>query len=199
MSTQNIFRNKTDYELLLMVNERFRYTTNELTNLLVELDRRGVSNDRVKDLKSEISNYDQYFYAPEKTGETQDNSAERPRLFPENSLFVFSVIFSTFFASIVMAFNLKEVNKQKAMLPLLFFGGIYTVTVATITQQLEAAGFILAVVLNGLGAFIILKYFWKPYIGNQAYEKRSMLTPLLIGLLIALPLVYILSQNGMAI
>lgn len=199
MGTQNILRSKTDYELLMMVNESFRYTTNELTNLLIELDRRGVSNDRVKDLKSEISDYQQKYYKQEKTEENQDNASEKPRLFPENSLFVFSIIFSTFFASIVMAFNLKEVNKQKAMLPLLFFGGLYTVTVASITQQLEAAGLILAIVLNGLGAFIILKYFWRPYIGSQEYEKRSMLTPLLIGLLIAIPLVYILSQNGMAI
>jgi hypothetical protein len=50
--------------------------------------------------------------------------------------------------------------------------------------------------LNGAGAYIILRFFWKPYIGNKKYEKRSLMVPLLIGLALTLPLIYFMGQSS---
>lgn len=198
MSLNKMMQQKTNYELLMMVNERFRYSTSQLTEILIELDRRGVSNDRVDDLKEEIGDYQQKHYHKKKQ-EAQENHEEQqtlPKLFTETSLYIFSFVFSTFFASIVMAINLKEVRKQQAILPLVSFGLLYTITVASISQHLDAVGLLMALLLNGAGAYIILRFFWKPYIGNKKYEKRSLLTPLLIGLALTLPVLYFMGQSG---
>jgi len=198
MGFNKVMQNKTNYELLMMVNEKFRYSTKELTDILVELDRRGVSNDRVADLKKEISDYQQKHYQEQKQKEEEEHHEQNslPKLFTETSLYIFSFIFSTFFASIVMAINLKEVQKQQAIFPLVSFGLLYTITVASITQQLDAIGLLMVLLLNGAGAYIILRFFWKPYIGNKKYEKRSLMVPLLIGLALTLPLIYFMGQSS---
>jgi glycerol uptake facilitator-like aquaporin len=198
MGFNKVMQNKTNYELLMMVNEKFRYSTKELTDILVELDRRGVSNDRVADLKKEISDYQQKHYQEQKQKEEEEHHEQNslPKLFTETSLYIFSFIFSTFFASIVMAINLKEVQKQQAIFPLVSFGLLYTITVASITQQLDAIGLLMVFLLNGAGAYIILRFFWKPYIGNKKYEKRSLMVPLLIGLALTLPLIYFMGQSS---
>lgn len=196
MTLNRKLQNKTDYELLMMVNEQYRYGKELLTELLVEIDRRGLQNDRITELKAKISDYGQkHFHKVMEKKEEETKST--PKLFTENSLFLFSFIFSTFFASIVMAFNLREVRKQQAILPLVSFGFLYTATVASISQYLDVMGVVAGVVLNGVGAYIILKFFWKPYIGEKKYEKRPLLVPLLIGILLTLPALYFMSQSGM--
>ncbi|MDZ7774641.1 MAG: hypothetical protein U5L09_03010 [Bacteroidales bacterium] len=161
MGFNKVMQNKTNYELLMMVNEKFRYSTKELTDILVELDRRGVSNDRVEDLKKEISDYQQKHYQEQKQKKEEEHNEQNslPKLFTETSLYIFSFIFSTFSASIVMAINLKEVQKQQAIFPLVSFGLLYTITVASITQQLDAIGLLMVFLLNGAGAYIILPLF----------------------------------------
>lgn len=198
MTFNNRLQHKTDYELLMMVNEQYRYNKDLLTDLLVELDRRGLHNDRISELKQKIDDYRQKHFSKVKE-KKEEESESAPKLFTENSLFLFSFIFSTFFASIVMAFNLREVRKQQAILPLVSFGFLYTATVASISQHLDVMGVVAGVLLNGVGAYIILQFFWKPYIGQKKYEKRPLYIPLLIGILLTLPVLYFMSQAGMTI
>lgn len=196
MTLNRKLQHKTDYELLMMVNEQYRYGKELLTDLLVEIDRRGLQNDRITELKEKISDYRQKHF--KKVMEKKEEDSEStPKLFTENSLFIFSFVFSTFFASLVMAINLREVRKSQAILPLISFGFIYTATVASISQHLDVMGVLIGILLNGVGAYIILKFFWKPYIGEKKYEKRPLLIPLLIGLLLTLPALYYMSQTGM--
>lgn len=191
-------KQKTNYELLLMVNDRFRYNEELLSDILRELDSRGVTNDRVSDLKKELSTYQPLIATPDQEADAQADTAI-VKLYSESSIFMYSFIFSAFFASVIMALNLNWANKKKAILPLVSFGFLYSATVASISKYLGDFGFFIAIVLNGLGALIILRHFWKPQIGGIKYQKRSTYIPILIGFLLSLPALYFLSQKGMTI
>ncbi len=192
-------KNYSTYQLLDMVNRRYRLSKEIIIELLKELDKREVSNERVEELKAEFPEYKKAFAKePQKAaGEEQTPGEALPKLYSIRAIFLFSIIFSTFFASILMAFNLNEVKQKKAILPLVSFGFIYTATIASMSQHLASAALLLAIALNVAGAFLIVHFFWNNYIGSQEFEKRSTTTPLLIGIGISLPMIYLLSQNGM--
>lgn len=195
--TQNL-KNYSNYQLLDMVNRRYRFSKDIIIELLKELDKRKVSNERVEELKAEYPEYKSSFVMEEpKQNNEQAKKENLPKLFSVRAIFLFSIVFSTFFASILMAFNLRELNQKKAILPLVSFGFIYTATIASISQHLASAALVLAIALNIVGAFLIVHFFWNNYIGNVKFEKRSITTPLLIGIGITLPIIYFLSQNGM--
>lgn len=196
--TQNL-KNYSTYQLLDMVNRRYRFSKEIIIELLKELDKRKVSNERVEELKAEYPEYKRAFTVeePQQQNNNQEKNADLPSLFSVKAIFLFSIIFSTFFASILMAFNLREINHKKAIVPLVSFGFIYTATIASISQHLASAALVLAIALNIVGAFLIVHFFWNNYIGNVNFEKRSITTPLLIGIGITLPIIYFLSQNGM--
>jgi len=195
---QNL-RNYSNYQLLDMVNRRYRFSKEILIELLKELDKRKVSNERVEELKEEFPEYKKPYTneSPIAQGSGKEAEESLPKLFNIRAIFLFSIVFSTFFASVLMAFNLREIKQKTAILPLVTFGFIYTATIASISQHLESMALLLAIALNAVGAFIIVHFFWNNYIGSQNFEKRSITTPLLIGIGLSLPLIYLLTQNGM--
>ncbi|MCF8231600.1 MAG: hypothetical protein K9J27_05365 [Bacteroidales bacterium] len=193
-------KNYSNYQLLDMVSQRYRYNKDLLIELLKELDKRKVTNDRVEALKAEMPEYKRAYskQGQEKPQEGQTESESLPQLFSIRAIFFFSMVFSTFFGSLIMAFNLREMKQKTAILPLVSFGFIYTATIASISQHMQSVAWFLAIALNAVGAFIIIHFFWNSYIGQQQYNKRSITIPLLIGIGLSLPIIYFMSQNGMA-
>ena len=193
-------KNYSNYQLLDMVSQRYRYNRDLLIELLKELDKREVTNARVEELKAEMPEYKKPYSKESqvKQQENQTGSEKLPWLFSIRAIFFFSMVFSTFFGSIIMAFNLREMKQKTAILPLVSFGLIYTATIASISQHIQSVAWFLAIALNAVGAFIIIHFFWNSYIGQQQYNKRSITVPLLIGIGLSLPIIYFMSQNGLA-
>lgn len=195
-------KHSSNYELLDMVNRRYRFSKEVLIELLKELDKREISNDRVEELRSEYPEYRRVGSINRTTEQPQEATAQQnaeslPRLFSIRSIFFFSIIFSTFFASILMAFNLNVLKQRKSITPLVTFGLFYTAMIASISQYLPSIAWFLAILLNGIGAYLIVRFFWNSYVGLKNYESRPVTIPLLIGIGISLPLIYLLSQYGM--
>lgn len=195
MGTTGKLNKISTYELLDMVNRHYRYSNEFIILVLKELDNRKVTNQRIEELKAKLKkqgtwkNFLQESKNAEQSGKLQ--------LYQPQSIFLFALLFSTFFASILMAINLKVLGKIKEMYHALFFGLLYSVTVSSVAQKLMEVGPLAVIILNALGAYILTYYFWRPAVANtDEYEKRPITIPLIIGLLATLPLLYLLSRQG---
>ncbi|MEA3504327.1 MAG: hypothetical protein U9R32_03930 [Bacteroidota bacterium] len=206
MAISNNIQRKSNFELLDMVNKKYKYSEEVLINLLYELEKRDLSNDRIDDLKEDIKGFTTKVIIPkqdkeETASETQSSSKETalPQLYSIKAIFMVSIIFSVFFAAILMAINLYNLGKKKTMIHLLSLGFLFSLSIAMLTQSLGAFGPIIGVLLNVGGAYLIVQYFWIPAIGAREYEKKSMLIPIIVGIVISIPIVIIMFQQGMVI
>ncbi|MUP44682.1 hypothetical protein E0K83_02855 [Gramella sp. BOM4] len=121
--------------------------------------------------------------------ETKQQEKELPALYSKRVIYLFSVIFSTIFGTVILMSNLKQLGEKKARMEVLVFGIIFTIgTAITLnTVQLQTN---LGLPLNILGGVILNEFFWNRYIGKETeFEKKSWHKPAIISTLITLPFV----------
>ena len=119
-----------------------------------------------------------------------------PKLYSKRVIYLFSVIFSTIFGTVLLMSNLKQINDTKARWEVLIFGIIFTIgTAITLhTVQLQSN---LGLPLNIFGAIILNEFFWNRSIGKETeFEKKSWHKPAIISAIITLPFVLILLYAG---
>ena len=124
------------------------------------------------------------------------NSEVLPELYSKRVIYIFSVIFSTIFGTVLLMSNLKQVKDNKARWEVLAFGVIFTVgsaiTLTTVELQTN-----LGIPLNILGAVILNEFFWNRSLGKDAeFEKKSWHKPAIISALITLPFAIALFAAG---
>lgn len=170
-----IMANKTSQELKQILNTRDTEAKVKVDAAIVELKKRGLLN--AEDHINEEA-FDKL--------ESIDKNA--PTLYSDRVIYTFSILFSVVYGAILFAFNLKEVNKRKGILPVILFSLIYVVFTVYILDYLQI-GTWGTFLLNAIGALIINTLFWSNYIGKSVkYNKRSYTKPLIIALLIFIPL-----------
>lgn len=115
-----------------------------------------------------------------------------PQLYSKRVIYVFSIIFSTLFGTIILMSNLKQTGNNKARLEVLVFGIIFTVGSILSLNTLEMqANFGLP--LNIIGGLILNEFFWNRYIGKETnFEKKSWHKPAIVSAMITLPFVFAL-------
>jgi hypothetical protein len=119
-----------------------------------------------------------------------------PLLYSKRVLYIFSVLFSTFFGSVLMAMNFYQLKNQKALGLVLGFGFLYAVLTGWLGMLVNAGNGI-GIVFNIGGGMILTEYFWPKYIGAERhFRKRSFWIPLALGLLLsAIAIVLIVLAN----
>lgn len=112
-----------------------------------------------------------------------------PKLYSKRVIYIFSVLFSTIFGTVILMSNLKQLGNTKGRLEVLIFGIIYTLgSFITLTNIQMQANF--GIPLNILGGLILNEFFWNRYIGKETeFEKKSWHKPAIISGLICLPFV----------
>ena len=126
----------------------------------------------------------------------ETNMEGLPKLYSKRVIYLFSVIFSTIFGTVLLMSNLKQVNDKKARWEVLVFGIIFTIGIAITlhTVQLQSN---LALPLNILGAIILNEFFWNRSIGKETeFEKKSWHKPAIISAIITLPFAVALFYGG---
>ncbi|CAN5216922.1 hypothetical protein BH09BAC5_BH09BAC5_19660 [soil metagenome] len=109
---------------------------------------------------------------------------------------VFSVLFSTFFGSILMAMNLSRTPGKKGMYEVLIFGLVYTIAIIIIANNIPKLNSI-GIIFNLAGSFLIEYFFWNKYIGAKTdYRKRSFWVPLIVGLTISALMIFLIIASG---
>jgi hypothetical protein len=142
------------------------------------------------------------------TGQESDNlkeyiSAEEkkeqklPKLYSKRVIYVFSILFSPIFGTVILMSNLKQLGLKQARWEVLLFGIIFTLgsafSMSSIEMQMN-----FGLLINILGAVILNEFFWNRYIGRETeFIKKSWVKPALISAAISLPFIYLmLTQMG---
>lgn len=101
------------------------------------------------------------------------------KLFTKATIFVFTLIGSTLFGSMLFADNLKQADKAKHISVLIAFGLIWNLLITTLLRPLNIP-FLPIGVANISGALLLIGPIWKYYLSSETdFVKRSFLGPLL--------------------
>ncbi|RYE90642.1 MAG: hypothetical protein EOO37_02470 [Cytophagaceae bacterium] len=118
--------------------------------------------------------------------------AEQPVLYTPGVIVLFSVLFNTILAgAILLALNLRRVNRSKAIWGLAAFVLAYLVAESLIVNALMQKGALNPLVLSLMNLPAILAYvlwFWPRYVGTYQFQPRGWLVPLLVCLVIIMGL-----------
>ncbi|WP_196893272.1 hypothetical protein [Aureivirga marina] len=104
------------------------------------------------------------------------------KLYSKQSLMLFSVIASPFFASFLMAANLRTTKNSKKIPIIMIYALIFTFLVNGMVFNAGggAMSFFLVFGLNFLGGFVLNTFFWNEYLGKDIiYEPKSSQKPIL--------------------
>lgn len=127
---------------------------------------------------------------------SQNEELEHDKIYPQlysiNVIYIFSILFSVLFGSIMLAINLKEVNKRKKIFPVIAFSIIYIALSIYILEKFNF-GYGQSTIVNILGSLILNEVFWKYYIGKEiVYRKKDWVKPLLLGIMIIVTMSFIM-------
>ena len=129
--------------------------------------------------------------APASSGEVVPE-AEQPVLYTPGVIVLFSVLFNTILAgAVLLALNLRRVNKGKAIWGLAAFVLGYLVLESVVISAIAQKGTLNPLLLSLLNLPAILAYvlwFWPRYVGTYQFQPRGWLTPLLVCLVIMMGL-----------
>ena len=170
-----------------ILKQRGEIFSEEETNRITEL----IENKNLKDNQESIRE------------ETWDKNSVEDKsaieLFSQLSIWGFCIAFGVIIGSILLAFNLKKLNKPKISIIVFSFGIIYTIFQFYAINYLEKINFVIkrqTFLFSGIGALILHYLFWENYIGKEiSYRKKSIIKPLLICIVIFIPILYVMIEN----
>jgi lysylphosphatidylglycerol synthetase-like protein (DUF2156 family) len=117
---------------------------------------------------------------------------EQPVLYTPGVIVLFSVLFNTILAgAVLLALNLRRVNRGKAIWGLAAFVLGYLVLESVIINAIAQKGQLNPLLLSLLNLPAILAYvlwFWPRYVGTYQFQPRGWLMPLLVCLVIMMGL-----------
>ncbi len=118
-----------------------------------------------------------------------------PTLYSQTVILAFTIFFSPLFGGIMLAMNVWRVNK-KAVWQVILFSLVFTTFAGYITYYILPPGSFAAILIRIGGALILSELLWNHLIGKgYKYDKRKIIIPLIIALLITIPIIYYLYQH----
>ena len=129
------------------------------------------------------------------TEPVEEVEAVKPDLYSQTVILAFTIFFSPLFGGIMLAMNVWKVNK-KAVWQVILFSVVFTAFAGYLSYYVLAPGSFAAILIRIGGALVLSELLWNHLIGKGvAYNKRKIIIPLVIALLITVPIVYYLYQN----
>ncbi|RZK22262.1 MAG: hypothetical protein EOO56_09200 [Hymenobacter sp.] len=113
--------------------------------------------------------------------------ADQPVLYTPGVIVLFSVLFNTIAGAVLLAINMYQVKRTKAIWGLAAFVLVYLVAESMIVNALMHNGPLNPLLLSIMNLPAILAYvlwFWPRYVGTYKFQARGWLVPLLVCLII---------------
>jgi hypothetical protein len=113
--------------------------------------------------------------------------ADQPVLYTPGVIVLFSVLFNTIAGAVLLAINMYQVKRKKAIWGLAAFVLVYLVVESMIVNAMMRSGPLNPLLLSILNLPAILAYvlwFWPRYVGTYQFQARGWLVPLLVCLII---------------
>lgn len=118
----------------------------------------------------------------------------RPLWYSPSAIIGFSVFFSVFFGAILLAMNFYQSQKKNKAFLVVGVGVLFSIIAAVLTQFTQVNQWVL-LIINVVGALVLLEFFWKKQLGlTTPYKRRSIWPALGIAVAISVGLFFLLVQ-----
>lgn len=192
-----IVRRNTDEELLNILKNHEAYLDETLQAVVWETENRNLQSPFLNTVLSQLEIYFKKKQEELKIEKSEEQEEQHPKasvlpvLYSQTTILAFSLFFSTLAGGILLAINASRISK-KGILPIILFSVLFTVAQSIATYKVNDPNNILLIAIPISGAFILSQFFWNRFFGkNIQYQKRSVLVPLIIVLIIFIPMAYI--------
>ncbi len=197
---------KSDEGLQECIDDRKKYNPDAVYAAIDQLKLRGriFTDEELNIIKSDIEK--QQEISKQRVAEANETSTKwdknvvvdlnESELFSQKAIYGFTIFFGVFFGSILLSYNLKKADKKNYIFIVILFSILFT------TIQLWVLSYIprntgLTMITSVAGAFILNKYFWTKYIGEETkYRAKAIWIPLIIGLILGGILIYLTIVAG---
>jgi len=215
MNKENLYsesvRTLSDDELKQYIEDPDTYQEGAVIAAIWELEKRGFTNAKSEKLLDKLSEGFEKENQKTPTEPIKKEAVENPekieidkevpekdlpRLFTRNIIMIYSILFSTFVGSILMAINLNRLKKERDALYVLLFGVGFSYLVNYLMSKLNMSMTVLPVLINVIGALLIDNLFWKKHIGlEMKFQKQPIKGLLIITASIILIFIIMIMKN----
>jgi hypothetical protein len=197
---------KSDEELHSCIDNRDKYLPESVEAAVAELQDRGVvfTDEELKVIsedmqaRREIADSGTGIFGIFNTGWNNNmvEDPDAPVFFSKRAIFAFSVLFSVFFGSILLAVNVSKTRNRGSAILVVLYGLGFTMLQGILLRSYTLDP-ILSLISSIIGAYIMDNLFWSKYIGNSAlYKSRPIWVPLIIGIAIVVSYLLMLKYYG---
>jgi len=174
---KDLLATKTDEELDNYLRYPKKFSSSEIEEALVELQRREKT---FTDLQLV------YLQRVIERKRIQEDPTI-PSYYSQMGIWWFSVLFSVLFGAILLSLNIQNRRDKWVVIG---FGITYFVFIFIMVERVGSSSATLtSIILNSIGGAVLQTYFWNKYIGMRTpYRRKSILIPVLIALGISVPL-----------
>ncbi len=203
MSEENFYAekmiSKSNDELKNYIENQDHFQEDAVLAAILELEKRGCKIEGSKKIKQEIA------ALKSKEEDTLNDSPkfhsnnynEVPELYSKKFIYIFGVLFSVFGGGVLMALNFLTLNNKKAARLTILASIIYAVSSVLLFDQIGVTNPIISITSSILGVYLLDQYIWKKENPEAIkHKEKSTLKPIIIGLLIAIPLTYLIIISG---
>lgn len=188
-SLKQILANKTDQQLMYYIQNVDKHTEEAVWLALKELQSRAVTlpEDITEQLQKQIAANNKLTVlkstSPWKRTVVEDQDA--PEYYSKTAIYTFSILFSVFFGSFLLAANCRDAGKSGW--PTIIFGLLYTaLTIATLNYF--NANTLFTFIANTVGVLLMYELLWAKNIGDETkYRAKSILKPSIVAAIIFIP------------
>lgn len=204
MSPENFYESKmilkSDDELKNYIVNKDHFQEDAVLAAILELEKRAIEVEGIIKLKDELLDAKGLeepttFTQPE----TQTTSPynELPELYSTRFIFIFGALFSVFGGGILMALNFMTLNNKKAARTTVLASLGYSVVLVFLFDALGVTNALISLSTSILGIYLLDQFIWKKENPTTIeHKEKSILKPLIIGVLIAIPLAYLMIISG---
>jgi len=198
---------QSDQELHNRIDNREKYLPETVEAAVEELKFRGetfsdeelevIAQDMQarRDMAKTPPGYDTLFNDSEKIKQVEDPDA--PAFYTKRVIYIFSILFSVLFGSILFAINVGKTPKKLNVVWIVFYGLAFTVVQSLVAQRLNAS-LPIAVIGGIVGSYPLNYFFWGKFLGNETlYRARPIWVPLLIAVALSALVVYMIVSGNM--
>jgi len=194
---KEILSSKTDDQLKYYLNHVDKHTDEGVRAALFELKSRSVElpediDEQIENRIKQNGNLKYDTVSSWKKNVVSDIDA--PEYYSQTAIYVFSILFSVFFGSFMIAINLK--NSQKECGWPILFGFLFTAIFIFIGQFIPNSSTGISLIINAIGGTIMHELFWNKHIGKDTkYRAKPIWIPFIIAIAVTIPLIYFIIKS----
>jgi len=191
---KQILLEKSDSELMFYINNLDKHTEEAVwTALEILKSRKATLPEGIAEaIKEQLDKKGKSTKASWDGNTTTDLDA--PALYSQKAIYIFSILFSVLFGSIMLAYNLYTLRKP--FIWAILFGLIYSSATIYFLEKYNG-NLSMTFIANSLGAVVLYQLFWNRWISKQTkYRVKPLWVPLIVALVVFIPIIMMIINSN---